>query len=236
MSPSKRGEIVCCAGERDEKEPASLAGRMTSRNERDYWDRHAKNYDRSMALLGGPIPRMVELTAEAVLGAARVLEVAAGTGLVTLALARAAKEVIATDYASAMVAKLEARVQQEGVMNVRCEQADLYALRFEPGSFDAVVAANVLHLVPDLPSALAALQKALKPGGRLIVPTYCHDETVLSSVFSRVLAVTGFPGHRRFTASSLRESLESAGLEVTRVETLPGLIPIGYVEGTFAVE
>jgi phosphatidylethanolamine/phosphatidyl-N-methylethanolamine N-methyltransferase len=207
---------------------------MTSSDGRDYWDRHATNYDRSMALLGRPIPRMVELAAEAVLGAPRVLEVAAGTGLVTRGLAGSAVEIIATDYADAMVAKLEARVREAGLANVRCEQADLYALRFEPGSFDAVVAANVLHLVPDLPGALAALRKVLKPDGRLIVPTYCHDETMLSFVVSRVLAITGFPGHRRFTAQSLRDALESAGLEITRAETVPGLIPIGYVEGTFA--
>ena len=48
---------------------------MTDRN-RDYWDRHARNYDRSMALLGRPIPRMVELAGEATRGLGRVLEVA----------------------------------------------------------------------------------------------------------------------------------------------------------------
>jgi hypothetical protein len=55
---------------------------------RDYWDRHARNYDRSMAIFGGPIPRMVDLAADAVRGSARVLEVAAGTGLVTASRAR----------------------------------------------------------------------------------------------------------------------------------------------------
>lgn len=201
--------------------------------DRSYWDKHAKNYERSMALLGRPIPRMVELAGEAVRGAERVLEVAAGTGLVTPALAAGAGEVIATDYSAAMVATLERRVRDAQVANVRCEQADLYALRFDDASFDAVVAANVLHLVPDLPSALAALRRVLKPGGLLVVPTFCHDETALSWVVSRALAVTGFPGHRRFTAKSLRQAVEEAGVRVTRTETLPGLIPIGYVEGTF---
>ena len=200
--------------------------------DRSYWDKHAKNYDRSMSLLGRPIPRMVELAGEAMRGLDRVLEVAAGTGLVTLALAAGAREVVATDYSAAMIAALERRVRDTGVTNVRCEQGDLYALRFDHGTFDAVVAANVLHLVPDLPGALAALRRVLRPGGRVIVPTYCHDETPLSWVASRALAVTGFPGQRRFTAKSLRQAIESAGVRVTRVETLPGLIPVGYVEGT----
>jgi SAM-dependent methyltransferase len=108
----------------------------------------------------------------------------------------------------------------------------VYALRFEPGSFDAVVAANVLHLVPDLEGALAALVRMLEPGGRLVVPTYCHDQTIASRALSRLLAVTGFPGHRRFTLQRLRAAALASGVDVTRVELVPGLIPIGYVEGT----
>lgn len=134
------------------------------KNDRNYWDKHAKNYDRSMALFGGPIPRMVELVGEAVRGATRVLEVAAGTGLVTPALAAGAEEVIATDYSASMVAALEHRVRDAGLGHVRCEQADLYALRFEPETFDAVVAANVLHLVPDLPGS-GCLAARAAPGG-----------------------------------------------------------------------
>lgn len=203
-------------------------------DDRSYWDKHAKHYDRSMAILGRPMRRMIELAGQATRGLARVLEVAAGTGLVTPALAAGAGagEVVATDYSPDMVSALERRVQIAGVSNVRCEQADLYALRFDDAEFDAVVAANVLHLVPDLPGALASLRRVVKPGGRIIVPTFCHDETRLGWVASRVFAVTGFPGHRRFTVRSLRQAVEDAGIRVTRTETLPGLIPIGYVEGT----
>ncbi|MGH8598207.1 MAG: class I SAM-dependent methyltransferase, partial [Gammaproteobacteria bacterium] len=55
----------------------------------------------------------------------------------------------------------------------------------------------------------------------------------LSWAVSRVIALTGFPSHRRFAAQSLRQALEAAGLRVTRAVTLPGVIPIGYVEGAF---
>lgn len=207
---------------------------MTTDRDRAYWERHAKNYDRSMALLGRPIPRMLVLVGEAVRGAERVLEVAAGTGLVTTTLAREAKEVVATDYAAEMVTMLEAKIRDEGLTNVRCEQADIYALSYEARSFDVVVAANVLHLVPDLQGALVALRRVLKPGGRLVVPTFCHDENRLSRLVSRVLALSRFPGHRRFTTQTLRESLGAAGLRVGRGETLPGLLPIGYIEAMLA--
>ena len=207
---------------------------MTNEKDRDYWERHSRDYDRSLRLLRRPLPRMVELTSSAVTDAARVLEVAAGTGLVTTAIAGVAHEVVATDYSSAMVAALELNVQSRSLANVRCEQADIYALSYEPASFDAVVAANVLHLVPDLEGAIAALRRVLRPGGKLVVPTFCHDQTIVSAIVSRLLSLTGFPSYRRFTARSLRRALERQGLRIATAETLGGLIPIGYVDGVFA--
>lgn len=196
----------------------------------DYWNRLAGNYDRSMLLFGRSIPRMAELAAEAVRGRERVLEVAAGTGLVTPSLARAAKSVVATDYAAAMVARVEARLRREGLENVRCEQADIYELTYEPASFDAVVAANVLHLVPDLEAALRALARVLKPGGILVTPTYCHDQTWLAAGVSRILALASFPGARRFNLGRLQRAIEASGRTITRTELLPGILPIAHVE------
>lgn len=198
-------------------------------DDRSYWNRHARSYDWSLVPLGIPMPRMLRLTAEAVTGAENVLEVAAGTGLVTPTLARAATHVVATDYADAMVTFLQKRVSKDRLDNVACEQADVYALRFESGTFDAIVAANVLHLLPDLTAGLEALRRVLKPTGQVIVPTFCHAQTVLSRGVSRVLAATGFPGQRRFTLDSLVEVVGASGFEVTRKELIPGLIPIGFV-------
>jgi ubiquinone/menaquinone biosynthesis C-methylase UbiE len=176
---------------------------------------------------------MLELTSDAVQGKGKVLEVAAGTGIVTAAIAQSSDSVIATDYAAAMVESLELRVRDARLKNVTCEQADIYSLPYSAGEFDAVVAANVLHLVPDLATAIQALRSVMKPGGVLVAPTFCHDETKTSWLVSRLLAVSGFPGHRRFTMRSLRGALEENGLKISRAENLPGLIPIGFVEASF---
>jgi phosphatidylethanolamine/phosphatidyl-N-methylethanolamine N-methyltransferase len=198
-------------------------------HEQEYWERLAKKYDQSMRLLGGPMPRMLALTADAVAGCESVLEVAAGTGLVTTAIAPRVQKLVATDYAQAMVDMLAKRVADNGLANVECKRADVYALPFERGTFDAVVAANVLHLVPDLPHALDALKSVLRPGGRLVVPTFCHDETRTSWLLSRIIALTGFPGHRRFTAASLNAAVQRGGARIVHSETVPGLIPITFV-------
>lgn len=202
-------------------------------NEREYWERYARSYDRSMIIFGRPIAPMLKRVAIAVRGRERVLELAAGTGLVTGAIAKSARTVVATDYAQAMVDALATRVRDGQFDNVRCERADVYSLPYETGTFDAVVAANLLHLLPDLPRAIDAMRRVVRPGGVWVFPTYCHDETVISWTLSRLLAITGFPGQRRFTISRFRDALNDAGLRVDSIERLSGPIPVGYAEGKF---
>jgi ubiquinone/menaquinone biosynthesis C-methylase UbiE len=204
-----------------------------SDSDRAYWERQAKRYDDSMRVFGGPLDRMRELCADAVGPEDRVLEVAAGTGLVTLTLARKAREVVATDYAEAMVELLGHRIRHSGLANVTCRQADLTDLPFPDQSFDVVVASNVLHLVPDINVALASLHRVLRPGGKLLVPTYCHGQSLLSRCLSRLLALTGFPGYRRLSLASLQAVVEDQGLKVLRSELIPGPLPIGFVAGIF---
>jgi ubiquinone/menaquinone biosynthesis C-methylase UbiE len=199
--------------------------------DRDFWERAAPRYDRvAKGLLGRPLPRMVELTAAGVSGSGAVLEVAAGTGLLTAAIAPRVGRVVATDFADNMLVVLRERMKQAGLSNVETARRDIYALGFPPGSFDAVVAGNVLHLVADLDRAVHALCSVLRPGGKVIAPTFVHDETLRSKVLSRLFA-TFMVMHRRFTAASLREALARNGLRITRSETIPGPIPIAYVEG-----
>ena len=200
--------------------------------DRDFWERKAPQYDSvATGVFGRPLPRALELTASGVSGAETVLEVAAGTGLMTAVIAPRVRQVVATDYADNMLALLRERMKSAGIANVVAEKRDIYALGYPPGSFDIVVAGNVLHLVPDFERAIDALCQPLRPGGKLITPTFVHDETALAWVASRVLAhVLGQPMHRRFTAESLRRGLERRGLTIARAETIPGLIPIAYVE------
>jgi phosphatidylethanolamine/phosphatidyl-N-methylethanolamine N-methyltransferase len=202
--------------------------------DRDFWERAAPRYDRvAKGLLGRPLPRMMDLTAAGVSGAGAVLEVAAGTGLLTAAIAPRAGRVVATDYADSMLVLLRERMNRARISNVETARRDIYALGYPPGSFDAVVAGNVLHLVPDLDRAIHALRDVLRPGGKLIAPTFVHDETLRSKVLSRLFA-SFMVMHRRFTAASLRDALGGHGLRIARSETIPGPIPIAYVEGVLS--
>lgn len=193
-----------------------------------FWQRTAHRYDLSMRLLGGPLSRALPDIAAAVRGRERVLEVAAGTGLVTRALAPVVGSLVATDYAPAMVEQLRERVVDASLENVETRVLDLYTLD-ESDAYDAIVAANVLHLVPDLDGALDALVRALPPGGRLVLPTYAHAESVLAQIVSRLMGLVGFPGQRRLTLQALTERVRDHGLTIVQARVLPGLLPLALV-------
>lgn len=201
--------------------------------DRNFWEQKAPHYDRIVkGWFGRPLSRAWELTAGAVSAEDTVLEVAAGTGLFTEVIARRARRVVATDYAENMLTILRERMTTAGISNVESAHSDIYALGYPANSFDVVVAANVLHIVPDLDRAIDALCRPLGPGGRLIAPTFVHGETMLSRAASFLLVrVLKQPMRRRLTTVLLAQALERHGLRIARAETIAGLIPIAYVEG-----
>ena len=98
----------------------------------------------------------------------RVLETAAGTGIVTRALIGtlpAAVSVVATDLNQPM---LDHAAKQLPSGRVTWEQADAQALPFPDGAFDAVVCQFGVMFFPDKPKAYQEARRVLKPGGCLV--------------------------------------------------------------------
>ena len=102
------------------------------------------------------------------MGASRILEVAAGTGVVTRALAAVANEgasIVATDLNQAMLDE-GAAVGTE--RPVQWRQADAMALPFPDNEFDAVVCQFGVMFFPDKSKAFSEARRVLKPGGVFI--------------------------------------------------------------------
>lgn len=201
-----------------------------SRDEREVWDELASGYDRSIRLFDRPYASVREHLRRDLAGAGRVLEVAAGTGLFTGSLSAAVGRLVATDFSWEMVSELRLRVQREGLSNVETAVEDAGALSFPDASFDALVCANALHVMPHPERALAEMRRVLVPGGQLLVPTFGHGATPGARCISRLLAlVSRFRSYRRFEAASIERLVEQAGFSVTAVETFPGPLPVLYV-------
>ncbi|MBM4443171.1 MAG: methyltransferase domain-containing protein, partial [Candidatus Rokubacteria bacterium] len=125
--------------------------------------------------------------------AARVLEIAAGTGVVTRALAAAlpaGSSIIATDLNQAM---LDQAAKTGTARPVEWRQADAMQLPFEDGAFDAVVCQFGVMFFPDKPTAFAEARRVLKPGGVLLFNVWDRiEDNELAETVTAALA-TVFP-------------------------------------------
>jgi ubiquinone/menaquinone biosynthesis C-methylase UbiE len=98
----------------------------------------------------------------------RVLETAAGTGIVTRALLRSLSDgasVVATDLNQPM---LDRAAEQVSSSRVSWQAADAQALPFPDRAFDAVVCQFGAMFFPDKPKAFREARRVLKPGGHFI--------------------------------------------------------------------
>ncbi|MGH3631084.1 MAG: class I SAM-dependent methyltransferase, partial [Sciscionella sp.] len=99
------------------------------------------------------------------------VDLGAGTGFVTTALAPLVSSVLAVDISPAMAASLAERAARDGLRNVSTEVSDLRAFQLPPASVDLVVSSYALHhlLDADKRALVARAVRWLRPGGRLVI-------------------------------------------------------------------
>ena len=122
---------------------------------------------------------------------ARLLDLGAGTGSLTLAALRRwpSTHVHAVDASHAMLDVARSRVPQPDAARVTWLPADAADLPLEDAAADAAVCSFVLQLVADRPAVLAEVRRVLQPGGRLSFVTWLADDLVLpaDAVYHEVL-------------------------------------------------
>jgi ubiquinone/menaquinone biosynthesis C-methylase UbiE len=159
-----------------------------------------------------------------------VLETAAGTGIVTQALAAAlpaAVELVATDLNQAMI---DFAAAKPGLKRVSFRQADATKLPFADASFDAVVCQYGVMFFPDRVAGYREARRALKPGGRFLFNVWdslAHNPVAavvndsMASLFPvdppRFLARAP---HGYHDVEAVRSDLRRAGFSNISVETL----------------
>ncbi|HEU4705024.1 MAG TPA: class I SAM-dependent methyltransferase [Sphingomicrobium sp.] len=137
-------------------------------------------YDRYMVpLLFSPYAAVVAGRARA-LNPARILETAAGTGVVTAALHDALpdSDIVATDLNPPMLDVAASRIRSR---KVRFEQADAQSLPFADASFDLVVCQFGIMFVPDKVAANAEARRVLAQGGRYLLVVWDRVERNLAT-------------------------------------------------------
>lgn len=195
---------------------------------RTFWDRWARFYDLAEQSNRKVNAAAAKRVGELVPNGARVLDCAAGTGEFSLAAAKNAASVLCTDLSEAMLARAKKKAAKRGLSNVSFAVRDVTALPHPDGSFDAVIAANVLHLLEKPELAVRELWRVTAPGGRLILPTYLQGKAGAAyGTMIKIYQGVGFHYEHAFTPETYRAFLEGLELAPAAVEVIPGGVPEG---------
>jgi len=193
------------------------------------WDIFAPIYERAMKSQEHIYDFMYEEISSAVKGKS-VLELATGPGMIARHIAQSARAVIATDFSPKMIETAQKKTAAE---NVTFEVADATDLRFSDESFDAVIIANALHVMPNPEKALSEIKRVLKDGGILIAPNFILREHAKKNAWQKLLSLVGVRFNHDWTAEEYKAFLLENGWRVTKSRIVSGRIDLFYAECAF---
>lgn len=191
------------------------------------WDLYAPIYEKAMRADCKVYKAMYDRIPQVIKGK-KVLEVATGPGILAKHVAHAADRMTATDYSAGMIAEAKKGKYPD---NLTFEVADATNLPYHDQSFDVVLIANALHVMPDPEKALKEIDRVLKMDGILIAPNFVnHKGGLISRAWSGILKIAGVKFEHQWNTDEYKDFLEKNGWKVVNMKEMQARISIAYVE------
>lgn len=154
-----------------------------------------------------------------------VVELGCGTGSTALSLAPGVKRYRGTDVSSGMIDIARSKLLTDTPHSLEFDVAP--AADVPKGPVDAVLALNLLHLLPDLTQVLHNTAQALPKGGLLITKTGLLKDGAwfLGLVIPIMQAIGKAPYVRRMSQLELMAAIKDAGFEEVETIHQPGIAP-----------
>ena len=192
-----------------------------------FWDKNAGRYDLFMRKDAAAYAQLYELLRPAV-RRKTALELATGTGLIAKNIVSSADHIEATDASAEMIA--EARRDNRST-KLHFSVQDMFHLPYADESFDVIIVANALHIVPEPQNALSEIRRVLRNDGVLVAPTFIHaDNSFFGRVKAFAMKLAGFPLHSRWTSEEYLAFLRENGWTVQKSTVLKASFPLTYAE------
>ncbi|MPZ44887.1 MAG: methyltransferase domain-containing protein [Betaproteobacteria bacterium] len=194
------------------------------------WDTIAPGYDRTntptQMWLGNEGLRRAGLRS-----GMRFVDVASGSGALSIPASRLGAQVLATDQSPVMLDLLEKRARKEG-LSIETGVMDGHALQLDNNSFDMAGSQFGVMLFPDMPKGISEMARVVKPGGRVLMSVYGDPHEIeffgffvnaIQSVRPDFIGPPMDPLPLPFQLQDperLRKELATAGLSDIKVETI----------------
>ena len=190
-----------------------------------FWDFCAPFYDLAEKANGPAYAEMLATVNRIIPQGATVLEMAAGTGAISIAVANKASRVLCTDISEKMLNVARKKITKRSIKNIAVENQSIYEIPAQDNSFDIVIAGQVLHLIDEPKRAVAELRRVAK--SMVIMPMSLtknlRGTAKLGIDFYRVF---GFSPKVEFTASDYKNFLPTVGFENCELIDIGGKIPM----------
>ena len=200
---------------------------MDSNDNKGFWDRWAKRYDRTLSIEKNAYTQIVNRMKTKLNKEMSVLELACGTGLLSVQLAGNVKLLEATDYSEKMIEQAKQRGHSS---RLHFSVQDATALPYASGTFDAVVISNALHIMPKPEKALAEIGRVLKPDGILIAPKFTSAGSMSGRMKIRFMELSGFKVFHKWTPKGYLDFLKANGFKITACKIFNGALKLTYAE------
>jgi len=145
------------------------------------------------------------------------LDFGCGTGLVTLQLAPALRNITGIDNSPGMLGRLEAKVQMSGITNVHTVLCDVEKGELPEGRYHLITSSMTLHHIVKIVPLLQTLRTLLLPGGWIALADLeteggrLHDDP--TGVF-----------HHGFSVEEFSDMLEKAGFSSISISTAAKIV------------
>ena len=195
--------------------------------EKNFWDRNAKIYDKFMKKDASAYEKMYSLIRSAVKNK-DVLELATGTGLIAKNISGSARTIEATDASEEMISIAKT---DNNSTKIHYSVQNMFSLPYADKSFDVVIVANALHIIPTPEKALKEIKRVLKDDGKLIAPTFTHsDNNIKGKIKAFFMKLAGFPLYTKWSNAEYQNFLTTNGFIPYKNEILKASFPLSYTE------
>jgi ubiquinone/menaquinone biosynthesis C-methylase UbiE len=163
----------------------------------------------------------------------RVLDVGCGPGDLSIRISQRCHGVWGVDVTPEMIRIAEQKTALEPA-NVQFQQADACDLPFEDYTFDTVMSVNALQAMYRPEMALAEMCRVLKPGGELLLITYCFGDSSLSdsaSLIDWAIKYKALAVWQSFKLTQVADLLQTNGFEVVEAQKIWEAPVVGFLLG-----